>query len=89
MVTILDNVRLYKFPYETSESITVGQNYVVQYLNNVSDFDNARWYKIKSNDKVYYILLKKNLELKLDDKEFVVKITNKPGQMLMNKGLDF
>lgn len=56
LVTIFDNVHLYKFPFETSESITVEQNYVVQFLNKVSDFDNARWYKIKSNDQIYYIL---------------------------------
>ncbi len=57
LVTIVDNVRLYKFPFETAEYKTVGQNYVVRFLNNVSDFDNARWYKIETNDnKVYYIL---------------------------------
>ena len=56
LVTIAFNVRIYKFPFETSQSIQVGQNYVVQYLNNVSDFDNARWFKIKTNDQVFYIL---------------------------------
>ena len=56
LVTIAFNVRIYKFPIETSQSIQVGQNYVVQYLNNVSDFDNARWFKIKTNDQVFYIL---------------------------------
>ena len=67
LVTIAFNVRIYKFPFETSQSILVGQNYVVQYLNNVSDFDNSRWYKIKTNDQVYYILRESVTESEHDE----------------------
>ena len=55
VVTIASNVKLYAFPIDTSDYITVGQNVMLQYLSSISDYDNEKWFKVKYEDKIYYV----------------------------------
>lgn len=56
MITIAGNIKLHKFPIDTADSITVGQNVMIQYLSDIADYDSAKWYKVKYEDNIYYVL---------------------------------